>query len=104
MVCNRVSFLPLHPVGLPVSEANCPFALLLPYRAVDLIARVEGSSGVHFVRIAPVGARFLPSVRPRPAVGSLITISFVGLEVVIAYSLVAWRASHARTDELDRRF
>jgi len=71
---------------------------------VDLIARVEGSYGVHFVRIAPVGARFQTNVRPRPAVGSLITITFVGLEVVNADSLEAWRASHARTDELDRRF
>ena len=71
---------------------------------MDLIARVEGSYGVHFVRIAPVGARFQTNVRPRPAVGSLITITFVGLEVVNADSLEAWRASHARTDELDRRF
>ncbi|HET9991207.1 MAG TPA: hypothetical protein VFQ65_21895 [Kofleriaceae bacterium] len=71
---------------------------------MDLIARVEGSYGVHFVRIAPIGARFQTNVRPRPAVGSLITITFVGLDVVNADSLEAWRAGHARTDELDRRF
>jgi hypothetical protein len=71
---------------------------------VDLIARVEGSYGVHFVRIAPLGTRFQTNVRPRPAVGSLITITFVGLEAVNTDSLEAWRASHARTDELDRRF
>jgi hypothetical protein len=72
--------------------------------AVDLIARVEGTYGVHFVRIAPLGTRFQTNVRPRPAVGSLITITFVGLEVVNADSLEAWRVGHARTDELDRRF
>ena len=71
---------------------------------MELIARVEGSYGVHFVRIAPVGTRFQTNVRPRPAVGSLITITFAGLDIVNADSLEAWRAGHARADELDRRF
>ena len=71
---------------------------------VQFIARVEAAYGVHFVRIAPIGSRFQTNVRPRPAVGELITIAFEGLGAVNAESLELWRARHARADELDRRF
>lgn len=74
---------------------------------MQFIARVEAAYGVHFARIAPVGSRFQTNVRPRPAVGDLITITFVGLGGlggVNAESLELWRARHAPTDELDRRF
>ncbi len=71
---------------------------------MDLIARVEASYGVHFVRIAPAGTRFECNVRPRLAIGVLITISVPGLTAVTAESLEAWRTVHCRTDELDRRF
>ncbi len=70
---------------------------------VELIARVEGTYGVHFVRVAPPDTRFETNVRPRPAIGSLITIRFAGLAGVNAESLEAWRARHAATGELDRR-
>jgi len=71
---------------------------------VNFIARVEGTYGVHFVRIAPLGSRFETNVRPRPPIGSLITITFVGLGAVNAESLELWRARHAQANELGRQF
>jgi hypothetical protein len=70
---------------------------------VDLIARVEGAHGVHFVRVAPIGTRFECNVRPRLPIGALITIGFAGLHGVSAEALEAWRRAHAPTEELDRR-
>ena len=70
---------------------------------MELIARVEGAYGVHFVRVAPLGTRFECNVRPRLAIGALITITFAGLRAGNAESLEAWRTVHAPTGELDRR-
>jgi hypothetical protein len=70
---------------------------------VQFIARVQGSYGVHFVRVA--GARFETNVRPRPPVGSLITITFEGLKgAVNSESLELWRDRHGAAGEIDRRF
>ena len=70
---------------------------------MELIARVEGAHGVHFVRVAPIGTRFECNVRPRLAIGSLITITLAELSAVNAGSLEAWRAVRAPAGELDRR-
>ena len=70
---------------------------------VQFIARVQGSYGVHFVRV--MGARFETNVRPRPAVGSLVTITFEGLKgAVNTESLELWRERHGAAGEIDRRF
>lgn len=71
---------------------------------MELIARVEASYGVHFVRIPPVDVRFEVNVRPRPAQGQLITITFAGLMDVNAGSFDLWRDVHAPAGELDRRW
>jgi len=71
---------------------------------VELIARVEGLYGVHFVRVGPSGTRFECNVRPRLPIGATITITFTGLGGVTAESLEAWRTVHAPTGELDRRW
>ena len=71
---------------------------------MELIARVEGTYGVHFVHLAPFGVRFETNVRPRPAVGQLITITLAGLTTVNAESLDQWRSLHAPAGELPRHF
>jgi hypothetical protein len=70
---------------------------------VLFIARVEGTYGVHFVRLAPMNVRFEVNARPRPAIDTLITIALPGLAGVNAAALEAWRLRHAPTNELDRR-
>ncbi|HEY0250292.1 MAG TPA: hypothetical protein VGC41_02155 [Kofleriaceae bacterium] len=71
---------------------------------MQLIARVEAQHGVHFVRVAPINARFETNVRPRPAAGELITITFAGLPDVNVGSFDLWRDLHAPNGEIDRRF
>ncbi|MFT3697447.1 MAG: hypothetical protein QM831_30170 [Kofleriaceae bacterium] len=71
---------------------------------MELIAKVEASYGVHFVRIPPVNVRFEVNVRPRPAHGQLITITFAGLMDVNTGSFDLWRDIHAPTGEIDRRW
>ncbi len=70
---------------------------------MELIARVEGAYGVHFVRVVPIGTRFECNVRPRLPIGAMITITFAGLLGVTAEALETWRTAHAPTAELDRR-
>jgi hypothetical protein len=66
------------------------------------IARVEGTYGVHFVRLAPTGVRFEVNARPRPAVDMLVALDLEGLTGVNPEALDAWRRRHAPTGELGR--
>lgn len=71
---------------------------------MDLIARVDGAHGIHFVRVAPFGVRFEMNARPRPANGSLVTIAFLGLTTVNAALLDQWRVYHAPAGEVPRQY